>query len=141
MKIEKELFEVLIKEILPSFYYNVTIRKNYFDNDYLQIIIASNGIAVNGIKPQYPQCISFCYDSELTVQQYGGCGGQSIILKSEDQHLYCKRLKVNFRKSKGLAQSLNNLKNFLKKYKELLVLHKDELLYSDIVDYNLLLKE
>lgn len=135
-------FKNVINETLPGFHSVVNLTKCLGDH-YIAMMISPNDYLINNIACQYPQAISFNFEistETLSVQIFGGCGGRSILLKPlPDSYLYCHKLVIPFRKSKGIDKSLINLRKTLLKYKELLKTHQKDLLYQDYVDYTKIL--
>lgn len=141
----EQKFIKIIKDGVPKFYYKVKRWEGITGRYYLKIVVAASDYKINNVANQTPQTVSLSYDlesEELTIQIYGGIGGNHIIVKpKKHSNSYCQYVKIPFRKSKGLDSSLKNLDNFLTKYKIALKINQENLLYQDIVNYDELLQD
>jgi hypothetical protein len=139
-----EEFKTFIQNTLPSFYVQVSKHKQWLgDDDYLKIVIAASNYEINNVSGQYIQDVSLMYDlktEELTIQLFGGNGGQCIYIKPQKNlYLYMERVKIPFRKVRGKNSALKALKKFCINYKQALIENKDILMYQDKINYNELL--
>lgn len=138
------LFYQTIKNVLPNFYIEVKQVKQYFGNDeYLKIVIACSNYEINSVQGQYIQDVSLMYnikDQVLTVQIFGGNGGQCVYTKPiKNPYLAMERVKIPFRKAKSQESALKTLTKFCINYKQALIENKDILMYQDLINYNNLL--
>jgi hypothetical protein len=61
----KSKIEKILDKVLPGFYKNVFVRKNYFDKgESIGIIMAASNYEINRVKGQYPQDVSLMLDVE-----------------------------------------------------------------------------
>jgi len=77
-----------------------------FKEPYIRIMFAANDHAINGVRGQFPQCVSLLLSVnslELQTQVYGGNGGGVIYRKPnmedrKEKYLAMKNVKIPFRK-------------------------------------------
>lgn len=149
-KAMKQEITDLLTSLLSSkgFVFGVSEHKNVFSGNYLKIWVACSEININDVSGQKPQLISLNLDIEpleLTVQIFGGNGGQNIYRKPnlnhpEEQYLAMKGIKIPFRKPAPNKESvLKAIEKFVKCYIEKLKENKEVLEYKNIVNYDILL--
>jgi hypothetical protein len=145
----KSKIEKILDKVLPGFYKNVFIRKNYFDNgEYIGIIMAASNYEINRVKGQYPQDVSLMLDvndMDLHVQVFGGNGGNRIYLVPDkndpkEKYLAMAGVKIPFRTPKKEEKFvLQAIEKFAESYKNSLKENKDRLFYKEYVDYDTLI--
>ena len=152
METIKAKIENILSSKLPKFATKVTERKKFLGNDtYLAIFIASTfDKTINNVELQYPDFISLTLNNklELEFQGFGGCGGQMIyrnIDKTNDSEKYLamKGEKIPFRKPQTNEKAvLSAIEKVCDKYIEALkdIQKRGLLRYTDLVDYDMLLK-
>jgi hypothetical protein len=141
--------EKILDKVLPGFYKNVFVRKNYFDNgEYIGIIMAASNYEINRVKGQYPQDVSLMLDvndMDLHVQVFGGNGGNRIYLVPDkndpkEKYLAMAGVKIQFRTPKKEEKFvLQAIEKFAENYKIALKENKDRLFYKEYVDYDTLI--
>ncbi len=139
-------FQDIAKEVLPNFYHEIAARRSSFDGSYyIRIVLAVSDFCINRVAGQYIQCVSLNYDAKdevLTTQVFGGNGGNRIyVMPYANSYNYMEGVKIPFRKSKGLASSLKAFRKFCENYKKELTERKSNLMYQNLIDYNLVLGE
>jgi len=145
----KSKIEKILDKVLPGFYKNVFVRKNYFDNgEYIGIIMAASNYEINRVKGQYPQDVSLMLDvndMDLHVQVFGGNGGNRIYLVPDkndpkEKYLAMAGVKIPFRTPKKEEKFvLQAIEKFAESYKNALKENKDRLFYKEYVDYDTLI--
>jgi hypothetical protein len=145
----KSKIEKILDKVLPGFYKNVFVRKNYFDKgESIGIIMAASNYEINRVKGQYPQDVSLMLDVEemdLNVQVFGGNGGNRIYLipdknDPKEKYLAMAGVKIPFRTPKKEEKFvLQAIEKFAENYKKALKENKDRLMYKEYVDYDTLI--
>jgi len=150
-KVEELKFKIekILDKVLPGFYKNVFVRKNYFDNgESIGIIMAASNYEINRVKGQYPQDVSLMLDvndMDLHVQVFGGNGGNRIYLVPDkndpkEKYLAMAGVKIPFRTPKKEEKFvLQAIEKFAENYKIALKENKDRLFYKEYVDYDTLI--
>ncbi len=112
--------EFSIKEykLLNSNYFQIVIADTYYNKNNIPLIERTNIIT-----------LSYCLDdNELKPQIYGGMGGETITIESDEKHLFCKYIQIPFRSNRDTFKSLGN---FIKNYQKLLRENATKLKYKN----------
>jgi len=145
---EEKVFE-LLKNLLPEqAYFEVTKRKQFYGGEYLKIAFAASNKEINDVKGQFVQVVSLMLDLqtlELHPQIYGGNGGQRIYRKpnmddSHEKYLAMVGIKIPFRKPKQEEKFvLSAIERFVNNWVKAIKENKDQLMYQDLIDYDVFL--
>jgi hypothetical protein len=136
--------ETILKSVLPQQTYIEVDTYKGFAGTYTKIMFAAADVLINNVRGQRPQAVSLSLlidEMELTVQCYGGNGGQHIyrnpnLEDPKEKYLAMKSVKIPFRKPQPNEVAIEKAiikfaQNWLKALNE----NKQELRYKDIVDY------
>lgn len=113
--------------------------------EHIAIKFAPSDHLINGVSGQYPQLASLAIDLEdleLSVQMFGGSGGNRIYRKpnmqdSKEKYLAMKGVKIPFRKPKPELKFIYGaIERFCRNYVKVMRENKDQLMYSEYVDYD-----
>lgn len=141
-----EEFQQIIDKTLPGFL-SIVRERTCLGHKSIMIMIAASNYEINGVKGQYPQCISLSHsdDESLVIQHFGGMGGQTVFCipdKNNDREKYLAMagMTVPFRKPKNTKDSiLKAFEKFLVNYKQTLIAYRERLMYKEFVDYDAIL--
>lgn len=139
--------EEILREALPSNAH--IIVKNGVSilggHSIVKIMFSASSKEINRVSQQYPQVVSLMLDikdMELTVQVFGGNGGQSIYRKPnmddpKEKYLAMKNIKIPFRRPKGEFKFIYNaIKKFAENWVKAIQENKENLCYQDLVNYD-----
>ena len=126
----------IIAEELPNFWNAVGTYQGY-DSPYITIKIASSNFNINNVNGQRPNCVSLWMNEntkELSIQVFGGNGGQCIYREvgpndPATKYLAMSRIKIPFRKPAKTEEAvLKAIRKFCIEYKKALIDNLDVLI-------------
>lgn len=141
--------ETILKQVLPNTAKIIVAERTLLGDKYIKIMFAISDYQINNVAEQFPQCVSLILHLEtleLSVQIFGGMGGNRIYLKPnldnpQEKYLAMVGVKIPFRKPKPeLKNVLACVQKFAENWLIALKENKDRLMYSNYVDYNNFLK-
>jgi hypothetical protein len=119
--------------------------KGAFGDEYVKIAIAASNAQIHDVDGQYPQMVSLklnLQDLELSVQVYGGMGGQRIYRKPDADHQFyaMQGIKIPFRmpkKEEGAV--LRAIEKFAQNWTSAMKENREVLMHQNLVNYDELL--
>lgn len=145
----KSQIENILRSVLPNDIWIHVSKSNIMSDPIIKIAFAAKDYNINNVSGQKPQCVSLIlYTNKLTLktQVFGGNGGQHIYRKPnlndpKEKYLCITGVKIPFRTPKLEKNNvLKAIKNFAENWIKTLKENKRVLMYSDIVNYNEILK-
>jgi len=138
----KAKIEQILNEELPNAFTRVIERKAFYGEQYLAIHIAASDHKINNVSGQFLAHVSLMLlGLELTVQVYGGSGGNRILRfprveLDKEKYLCYGSEKVPFRRpQRKEAAVLRTIRKFAQNWKLIIESVIDELPHSKEVDY------
>jgi len=139
----KQKITDLLTSILPNFLILVSEQGATFDNDQHLKIVMGIGSTSGG----YLHPVSLALNTTkniLSVQIYGGQGGQSIYRETDpnnpkEKYLAFGRIKIPFKRPQCNEDAvLRAIERFAKNYKQAISDNKEVLISKDRIDFNAL---
>jgi hypothetical protein len=140
----KEKILQKIRSIVPNAYVIVEDRKAFYGGNLLKIAVAGSDKLISNVKGQHPGLVSLSLDldkNELSVQIYGGCGGQTLLVnvnKNDPEQMYYAYygVRIPFRKPQPNDEKiLNAIGKFVQNWKDAIKSHLDRMPHGEMVDW------
>lgn len=144
--LRKEVENLLVKTLPSKAHVFVKNTFSCLGNDeQLKIVLAVSDHEINNVRGQYVQDVSLLYNitnSELTVQIFGGNGGQSIYrTPPEGSYLAMERIRIPFRKPKSEKKFIMKaIERFAQNWVKAIKENKSVLMYQNLVNYDEFIK-
>ena len=145
----KEKILQKIQSIVPNAFVIVEDRKAFYGGNFLKIAIAGSDKLINNVKGQYPGLVSLSLDldkKELSVQIYGGCGGQTLLVnvdKNDPAQKYnaYHGVRIPFRKPQPNDEKIvNAIGKFVQNWKDAIKSHLDRMPHAEMADWKKLVE-
>jgi hypothetical protein len=142
----KDQILTALKKVLPSKAFILVEPYKCLGEEHLKIAFAASEININDVRGQKPQIVSLCLrDLELSVQAFGGNGGQVIYRQpnmedSKEKYLAMQSIKIPFRQPKKEEKAiLKAVEKFANNWLQALKDNQDKLTHQNLVNYQELL--